>query len=160
MEIKPNIRSNFGPLSPRGFNKIAAKANERTTQDATKDKASGTTIFLAIITGSVQIIANRRWKYTWGMAVLKSSTKKFEGKSSVIAYPTNGIYAYNACEALQQEGGAVYNGPGVAHANIPTGFFLVPIADGTGVLMLQTRDDLGDVSFVFSLSNAINGSCA
>lgn len=158
MDIKPNIRSNFGPLSPRGFNKIAAKANERTTRDATRDLSSGTKVFIAKITGNTTIISNRRWKYTWSQSYLKSSNKLFTQSTTYLVSAT-GTEAYNTCEALQQ-GGGTYDGPGITHAYIPTGYTLQPIATDTNVLMFQSRDDLGAVTFVFSLANAIDGTCA
>ena len=158
MDIKPNIRSNFGPLSPRGFNKIAAKANERTTKDATRDLLPGTKVFTAIITGNTTIISNRRWKYSWSQSYLKSSDKLFYQSSTHLISAT-GTEAYNTCEALQQSSGS-YDGPGVLHTNIPTGYLLKPIATNTNVLMFQSRDDLGAVTFVFSLANAIDGTCA
>jgi len=158
MDIKPNIRSNFGPLSPRGFNKIAAKANERTTRDATRDLLPGTKVFIAVITGNTEIISNRRWKYTWSQSYLKSSNKLFT-QSTTYLVSAAGTEAYNTCEALQQSGDP-QDGPGVTHTNIPAGYALQPIATDTNVLMFQSRDDLGAVTFVFSLANAIDGACA
>lgn len=157
MDIKPNIRSNFGPLSPRGFNKIAAKANERTTRDATRDLLLGTKVFIAVITGNTTIISNRRWKYTWSQSYLKSSNKLFTQSTTYLVSAT-GTEAYNTCEALQQASGTK-DGPGITHANIPAGYALQPIATNTNVLMFQSRDDLGAVTFVFSLANAIDGAC-
>lgn len=158
MDIKPNIRSNFGPLSPRGFNKIAAKANERTTKDATRDLLPGTKVFIARIIGNTSIITNRRWKYNWIQSYLKSSDKLFTTHLTHL-FSNTGTEAFNTCEALQQESGT-YDGPGIYHSNIPTGYTLKPIATGTNVLMFQSRDDLGAVTFVFSLANAIDGACA
>ena len=160
MDIKPNIRSNFGPLSPRGFNKIAAKANERTTRDATRDLLPGTKVFIAVITGNTTIISNRRWKYNWSQSYLKSSNKLFTQSSTYLVSAT-GTEAYNTCEALQQDTTSnPKDGPGITHSSIPSGFLLQPIATGTNVLMFQSRDDLGAVTFVFSLANAIDGTCA
>ena len=158
MDIKPNIRSNFGPLSPRAFNKIAAKANERTTKDATRDLSSGTKVFIARISTVTDVITNKRWKYGWVEVLLKSSTKRFQDKDSHLKSAT-GTEAYNTCESLQQDNGGEI-GPGFDFAHIPTGFLLKPIRVGTCVIMLQTRDDLGNVCFVFTLSNAIDGVCS
>ena len=159
MDIKPNIRSNFGPLSPRGFNKIAAKVNERTTSDATRDLASGTKVFIAGITGNVTIISNRRWKYTWETGTVDPATGYYEWNPNAIDYTTTKIYAYNTCEVLQQSGGS-QNGPGFINANIPSGFLLKPIANGTYVQMLQHRDKGGNVIFSFAMPNAVDGTCA
>ena len=162
MDIKPNIRTNLGPLSPRGFNKIAAKANERTTKDATRDQASGVKIFIAKIAGASPIISGRRWKYTWVHTYLKSSDKKF----TTYSYPSETFLissadtlAYNTCEALQQDSG-LYDGPGITHTNIPAGYNLKEIATGTNVLMFQSQDNTSAVTFVFSLANAIDGGCS
>jgi len=157
MDIKPNIRSNFGPLSPRGFNKIAAKANERTTQDATRDQAIGTKVFIAVITGYT-VLSAVRWRYAWSQSYLKSSNKIFT-QSSTYLVSTAGTEAYNTCEALQQVTDTKL-GPGFLKANLSYGYTLQPIATGTNVLMFQSRDDLGAVTFVFSLANAIDGTCS
>ena len=157
MDIKPNIRSNFGPLSPRGFNKIAAKANERTTRDATRDLLPGTKVFIAVITGNT-VLSAVRWRYAWSQSYLKSSNKRFT-QSSTYLVSTVATEAYNTCEALQQTTDTKL-GPGFLKANLSSGFTLQPIATGTNVLMFQSRDDLGDVTFVFSLANAIDGTCA
>lgn len=159
MDIKPNIRSNFGPLSPRGFNKMAAKVNERTTRDATRDLLPGTKVFIAGITGNVIIHSNRRFKYTWETANFEPSTGYYVSNPSSINYTTTNIYAYNTCEALQQSSGTNY-GPGIVAANIPSGFVLKAIATGTYVQMLQHRDREGNVVFSFSMPNAIDGTCA
>lgn len=161
MDIKPNIRSNFGPLSPRGFNKIAAKANERTTKDATRDQAIGVKVFIAKIVGATEILSGRRWSYSWLHTYLKLSNKKFTSylyPSETFLTSSDDTSAYNTCEALQQDGGN-YDGPGIKHTNIPAGYLLRPIATGTNVLMFQSRDNTGAVTFVFSLSNAIDGGC-
>ena len=118
----------------------------------------GTKVFIAEITGNVTVISNRRWKYTWGKSRLQASDKTFVFETSPLTYTNTLIYAYNACEALQQASGT-YDGPGITHANIPAGYLLKPIKNGTNVLMLQSRDDLGNVTFVFSLANAIDGAC-
>lgn len=157
MDIKPNIRSNFGPLSPRGFNKIAAKANERTTRDATRDLLPGTKVFIAVITGNTALSAVR-WRYSWSQSYLKSSNKIFT-QSSTYLVSTAGTEAYNTCEALQQTT-TTKLGPGFLNANLSYGYTLQPIATGTNVLMFQSRDDLGAVTFVFSLANAIDGTCS
>lgn len=157
MDIKPNIRSNFGPLSPRGFNKMAAKVNERTTRDATRDLLPGTKVFIAVITGNTTIISNRRWKYNWSQSYLRSSDKLFT-QSSTYLVSAAGSEAYNTCEALQQAGDP-QDGPGITHTNIPAGYTLQPIATGTNVLMFQSRNEKGDVVFAFCLANAIDGAC-
>jgi len=157
MDIKPNIRSNFGPLSPRGFNKIAAKANERTTRDATRDLLPGTKVFLAVITGNDVIQTARRWKYSWSQSYLATNGKFIQSSTYLVSSAIT--KAYNTCEALQQDAGTK-DGPGITHTNIPSPYALQPIATGTNVLMFQSRDQQGGVVFAFSLANAIDGTCS
>ena len=157
MDIKPNIRSNFGPLTPRGFNKIAAKANERTTRDATRDLLPGTKVFLAVITGNDEIQTARRWKYSWSQSYLATNGKFIQSSTYLVSSPTT--KAYNSCEALQQDAGTK-DGPGITHTNIPYPYALQPIATGTNVLMFQSRNEKGDVVFAFCLANAIDGTCS
>ena len=160
MDLKPNIKSGFGPITTRGWNKISAKANERTRTDSTSAFIDRQPFFIAKITASTTIIANRRWKYEWAEGTL-GATDLFELVSgSSYTYTNTGDYAYNTCEALQQASGTK-NGPGVLHANIvAAGYTLQPIASGTYVLLFGTADSTGKQIYVFSVANAIDGSCA
>ena len=160
MDLKPNIRSGFGPMTTRGWNKISAKANERTRTDSTSAFIDRQPFFIAKITASTTIIANRRWKYQWAEGTL-GSTDLFELVSgSSYTYTNTGDYAYNTCEALQQASGTK-NGPGVLHANIvAAGYALQPIADGTYVHMFVNRSSNSNIIFTFTIANAIDGACA
>lgn len=117
-------------------------------------------MFVAKITANAVVISNRRWKYEWSSAWL-NSTKLFEPISgSNLSYATQGgTYAYNTCEGLQQTSG-LYDGPGITHASIPTGYTLQPIATGTYVIMVVSKSADSKTSYVFSLANAIDGACA
>jgi len=158
MDLKPNIKSGFGPMTTRGWNKISAKANERTRTDSTNSFLDRHPFFIAKITGSTVIIQDRRWKYQWAEGTL-GSTNLFELVSgSSYTYTNTGDYAYNTCEALQQTSGT-YDGPGITHANIPAGYLLQPIADGTFVHMFVDRSANSNIIFTFSMANAIDGSC-
>lgn len=159
MDLKPNIKSGFGPLTTRGWNKISAKANERTRTDSTSAFIDRQPFFIAKITTSTTIIANRRWKYGWAEGTL-GSTNLFELVSgSSYTYDNTGDYAYNTCEALQQASGTK-DGPGITHANIPAGYALQPIAEGTYVHMFVNRSSNSNIIFTFTIANAIDGSCA
>ena len=158
MDLKPNIRSGFGPITTRGWNKISAKANERTRTDSTSAFIDRQPFFIAKITSSTTIIANRRWKYEWAEGTL-GATDLFELVSgSSYTYTNTGDYAYNTCEALQQASGTK-DGPGITHANIPAGYALQPIADGTYVHMFVNRSSNSNIIFTFTIANAIDGSC-
>jgi hypothetical protein len=158
MDLKPNIKSGFGPMTTRGWNKISAKANERTRTDSTNSFLDRHPFFIAKITGSTVIIADRRWKYQWAEGTL-GATNLFELVSgSSYTYTNTGDYAYNTCEALQQTSGAK-DGPGITHANIPSGYLLQPIADGTFDHMFVDRSANSNIIFTFSMANAIDGSC-
>ena len=159
MDLKPNIRSGFGPITTRGWNKISAKANERTRTDSTSAFIDRQPFFIAKITSSTAVIANRRWKYEWAEGTL-GATDLFELVSgSSYTYTNTGDYAYNTCEALQQTSGT-YDGPGITHANIPSGYTLQPIADGTYVHMFVNRSSNSNIIFTFTIANAIDGTCA
>ena len=158
MDIKPNIKNNFAPFTPRGFNKLAAKANESKLFVTSKNFDKLPPLFIAQITGSVDVISNRRWKYTWNSGNLDSSAL-FQSRTESITYGKTGVYAYNTCEALQQASGT-YNGPGITHANIPTGYILKPIESGTYVHMFMSRGSNSKISFTFTLANAIDGTCS
>ncbi len=158
MDIKPNIKNNFGPFTTRGFNKLAAKANESKLFETSKNFDKLPPLFIAKITGSVDVIANRRWKYTWDSGDLNSS-ELFQSRTESITYTKTGAYAYNTCEALQQASG-LKDGPGITHSYIPAGYTLQPIASGTYVHMFMSRGSDSKISFTFTLANAIDGACA
>lgn len=157
MDIKPNIKNNFGPFTPRGFNKLAAKANESKLFQTSKNFDKLPPLFIAQITGKVDIITDRRWKYTWESGNLDSS--EFFVENFLITYSITGVYAYNTCEALQQSGGQ-NNGPGFINNNIPSGFKLKPIATGTFVHMFMNRGSDSKIRFTFSMPNAVDGTCS
>lgn len=159
MNLKPNIRGSIGPFTPRGYNKIAQAVNK--VKDAQEfDKPSPIpSVFLAKILVSTVVLAGRRWKYTWAVAnQLHSDFKLQADGASDLTYASTQVYAYNGCEGLQQNGGT-FDGPGFTHANIPSGYTLQPIANGTYVIMLMVPDSDGALSFVFSIPNAIDGTC-
>ena len=159
MDLKPSIRNGFGPMTTRGWNKISAKVNERTRTDSTSAFIDRQPFFIAKITASTTIIANRRWKYEWAEGTL-GATDLFELVSgSSYTFTNTGDYAYNTCEALQQSSDSK-DGPGVTHTNIPAGYALQPIANGTYVHMFVNRSSNSNIIFTFTIANAIDGSCA
>ena len=160
MDLKPNIKSGFGPITTRGWNKISAKANERTRTDSTSSFIDRHPFFIAKITASTAVIAGRRWKYQWAEGTL-GSTDLFELVSgSSYTYTNTGDYAYNTCEALQQDTTSnPKDGPGITHSNIPSGYTLQPIADGTYVHMFVNRSSNSNIIFTFTIANAIDGTC-
>jgi len=160
MNLKPNIRGSIGPFTPRGYNKIAQAVNK--VKDAQEfDKPSQVpSVFLAKILVATVVLTNRRWKYTWAMAnQLHSDFKLQADGASDLTYASTQLYAYNGCEGLQQNSGT-FDGPGFEHAHIPSGYTLQPIANGTYVIMLMVPDSDGALSFVFSIPNAIDGTCS
>lgn len=159
MNIKPNITGKFGPLTSRGFNAMAKKVNERSSIDTRGDRDARPSVFIAKITAATVVIASRRWKYEWSAAWLNASNVFEAISGSNLSYATQGgIYAYNTVEALQQTSGSM-DGPGITHANIPTGFALQAIATGTYVQMLMSRSADSKMTFTFCVSNAIDGAC-
>ena len=160
MDIKPNIKGRFGPLTPRAFNAMANKVNEKAKPTTIPTGADSPTVFLAIILANEEIIADRQWKYEWARANQANDTDYFqELPDASLTYENTQAYAYNGCEAVQQEEGLI-DGPGITHTSIPAGFALQPIADGTCVLMLKVPDSNGVLRFVFSVANAIDGACS
>lgn len=160
MNIKPNITGKFGPLTSRGFNAMAKKVNEQSSTDTRGDRDARPSVFIAKITAATVVIAARRWKYEWSSAWLNASNVFETISGSNLSYATQGnIYAYNTVEALQQTSGAK-DGPGITHANIPSGFTLQPIATGTYVQMLMSRSADSKMTFTFCVSNAIDGACS
>lgn len=70
------------------------------------------------------------------------------------------LLAYNAVEANNQDGG--YVGPGVntGASDFPTGMGVVGVRPGTIVLAIVSRDEDGEPKGIFSIANAIDGSCS
>ena len=163
MEIKHATNGSFGPLTQRGFKKLADKVNERKKYDTSGNKRTNSNVFLAKIVAASTVITNRRWKYTWVEAEqYTSGSQKFQtkGGSTFNSDTTTLGYAYNTCESLQQDSGTI-DGPGLTHGNIPSGFYLKPIAAGTVVLMHTSFNATdGAQAFSFCLTNAIDGVCS
>lgn len=161
MNIQPNIAGGMGAITPRAWNKIASVVNRNDpATDQSRNQRKAQQVFLAKITGSTSIITNRRWSYTWTSAAFDVTTAKFKAATgSALISDTNQL-AYNTVEGLQQDTGATKDGPGITHSNIPAGYTLQPIASGTYVLMFGTADSTGKQVYVFSVANAIDGTCA
>ena len=160
MNIQPNISGGMGAITPRAWQKIASVVNKNdpaTNQSGNLRKAQQ--VFLAKITGNTAIIANRRWSYTWTSAAFDVTTNKFKAATGTALISDTNQLAYNTVEGLQQDSGTK-NGPGITHANIPAGYTLQPIATGTYVLMFGTAGSTGNQIYVFSVANAIDGTCA
>jgi len=151
MDIKPNIRKGFGPMSTRGWNKIANKANERSpANDARgrqKPNVSNST-YMAWVNSYTTIITGRRWRYTVTLCKWNNTTFQFEEDSLQTS-----VTAYNTIEALQQNSGAL-DGPGIAHSSITGGFSLNAVEVGTVVIVTS----IDGIPF-FCVTNAIDGTC-
>ena len=151
MDIKPNIRKGFGPMTTRGWNKIANKANERSpANDARARKSSNGNMatYVGIITGRTTLIASRRFLYKVKQAVCAPTTYIFSAAANADEND-----ALNTVESLQQASGTK-NGPGVTHTNIPAGFTFEAIQTGTCVIVTQI-----DGKHYFTVSTAIDGGC-
>ncbi len=151
MDIKPNIRKGFGPMSTRGWNKIANKANERSpANDARgrKNNASGSSGDLAIVL-AYNTIGPRRWKYIVSLCKFNSSTELFEEINASVST----LDAYNTIESLQSIDN-LYDGPGIADATIPSGYSLMPIMENTVVIVTKING-----VYFFCVPNPIDGSC-
>jgi hypothetical protein len=160
MNLKPNIRGSIGPFTPRGYNKIAQAVNKLPKPEQFDKPVNIPVVFLAQILVATVVLTGRRWKYTWAAANQLSADMKMQANTGDnLNYAHIQVYAYNGCEGLQQNSGTL-DGPGLTHASIPTGFSLQPIANGTYVIMLLVPDSNGNMSFVFSIPNAIDGTCA
>ena len=151
MDIKPNIRKGFGPMSTRGWNKIANKANERSpANDARgrKSNASGSSGDLAIVL-TASTIGTRRWKYIVSLCEFNLTTQMFEEiNNSALT-----LDAYNTIESLQATD-ITRNGPGFTETAIPSGYALQPIGDGTVVIVTKING-----VYFFSVPNPIDGEC-
>lgn len=151
MDIKPNIRKGFGPMSTRGWNKIANKANERSpANDGRSRKRSNGNMatYVGIITGRTTLITGRRFLYKVKQAQCNLTTYIFSAADNADEND-----ALNTVESLQQASGAK-NGPGVTDTNIPAGFTFEAIQTGTCVVVTQI-----DGRHYFTVSNAIDGGC-
>jgi hypothetical protein len=150
----------MGAITPRAWQKIASVVNKNDPAiNQSRNLRKAQQVFIAKITGNTQIILNRRWSYTWTSAAFDVPTAKFKAAVGTALISDTNQLAYNTVEGLQQDSGT-YNGPGITHANIPAGYTLQPIATGTYVLMFGTAGSTGNQIYVFSVANAIDGTCA
>lgn len=160
MRIKPNIRSSMGLITPRVFNKIAKTCNKREKALEPTRREYKPTVFFACIIDSEVVEEGRQWKYTWTRSqIVTSTTGDFVVEQNYSMRFENGnFYAYNGCEMPHLLNGDI-DGPGFQHANIPVGYALQPICAGTHVIMMSERATDGNMIFVFSIPNAIDGTC-
>lgn len=160
MRIKPNIRSSIGLITPRVFNKIAKTCNKRDKALEPTSREYRPTVFFACITGFEVVVADRQWKYTWTRSQIQTSTTaEFVMTDDYsLNYNNGNFYAWNGCEMAYLANGDV-NGPGFLNANIPVGYSFKPICLGTHVIMMSERSTDGNLIFVFSIPNAIDGNC-
>lgn len=161
MRIKPNIRSSIGMITPRVFNKIAKTCNKREKELEPTSREYRPTVFFACIIDATEVVAGRQWKYTWTRSqITVSTTAEFVMTDEYsLNYNNGNFYAWNGCEMAHLANGD-YNGPGFLNANIPVGYSLQPICVGTHVIMMSERSTDGNLIFVFSIPNAIDGTCA
>lgn len=138
--------------------------DERQVKPAGKASVS----FLAKITDNSDITANR-YKYAWTEVIVDASDgttfiDKVGGKSGTL----ESGYALNGCESANT---AADVSPGVVvdATNYPANF--EPMAIGqlasaeddnidTVVVMFEVKDDEGNITYIFSMGNAHDGSCA
>ena len=108
---------------------------------------------LAKITGNAAISgANYRWEYDWERAEITGS-RAFQVRAS------EPWYKGKALNTVEGGNTAALVMPGYTVANIPAGFAVKPIETGTYVLVFAQRDTDGGIRWVFSLNNAIDGTC-
>jgi len=140
--------------------------DERQVRPAGKTAVS----FLAKITDNAEIAeTDNRYKYAWTQVVVDATDgttfiAKVGGKSGT----TSTDFALNGCEAAN-DADDVSPGVVVDAANYPDNFD--PMAIGqlasdpddkidTVVVMFEVKDDEGNVTYIFSMGNAHDGSCA
>jgi len=147
MEIKPNIKSKFGPITSRGWNKIAQVVNSIKPSAMSGSVASPrypnfNQVFVATI-GNPTSIGTRKWSYAF-----------------TEAYVSSNAITGTALNTVEYNNASSYNGPGFLNSSLNAGFTLQPIRNGVQVIMMKTVDTSGNDLYLFCLSNAIDGTCA
>jgi len=131
----------------------ARRSADELTRVQWRNRDEAVPYILAKITGSTAIAgANYRWTYAWQAAEI-GSTGVFAGRTSEPWYTGS---ALNITEAGNTASLVM---PGYLVANFPAGFTVKPIATGCFVMVFARRRTNGDIQWVFSCENAIDGTC-
>jgi|TARA_Y100000034_G_C6841891_1_gene381009 hypothetical protein len=161
----PHISKGLGKLTPSIWSRLmkmlrsyesSYPRDERQTKRGT---TTDTVPILAIITGN-SLTTSNEYEYSWSEVQLGDGSNTY----SVVGGGLSGTEALNTCEATNS---ADHVGPGVhvGSAYYPSGFDMMPIGeagDGTAVdvvvVMHAVSDAGGNTRYVFSMSNAHDGS--
>lgn len=109
----------------------------------------------AKITGNVQVVPGIKWKYEWREVRFTESTTSTANKTNGLWSVSHG-FAYNWNELNNS---VTFWAPLGGLANVPTGFALKPMSNGTPILLFPIRDTTGAMFWCFDKVNAIDGPC-
>jgi hypothetical protein len=122
-----------------------------------------------LITDSEDVIQPNRYQYAWTEVIVDATNgTTFIAKDGGKSGTTSTDFALNGCEAANTADD-VSPGVVVNATNYPANF--EPMAIGqlasavgdkiaTVVVMFQVKDDEGSVTYIFSMGNAHDGTCA
>ena len=95
-----------------------------------------------------------RWLYQWTQANVGSTNRYiFTGAAGEAWYYGEALNVTEAANTL------TFIGPNIDPANVPAGFNVMPVAVGMYVLLFPGRRVDGSPIWLFSVENAIDGTC-
>lgn len=166
MRNYPNISSGLGKFTPDLFSRLmilleAFESNPdifRTLDQRTKGM-QGRRIFIGKITHTGTITTNR-FKYT----VTEQDLGDFTTGSADFLFSNkpDGIVDMVAVNTVEVANTSSFAGPGVnlAAADFPSGMSLQAVTTGTLAICNIQRDENGEQVALFTIANAIDGSCS
>lgn len=127
---------------------------------AVQQEALSASTFLARIVANESDGTNR-WRYMWYEVVKQAAgysegawAKKTDGRKGDYS---NGLFARNTIEAMNDGDGV--QGNGVSIANLTGSFAIKPAPTGVIVEMIPVRLTNGDTEYWFTYENGVDGSC-
>lgn len=166
MRNYPNISSGLGKFTPDLFSRLmilleAFESNPEIfrTLDQRQKQLEGRKTFVGKITRTGAISTNR-YKYT----VQEQVPGECTGGSAAFNFinKEGGISDMVALNTVEFENTSTFAGPGIdlGADDFPAGMSLQPIEDGTLAICHVLYDTVGTQIAVFTIANAVDGSCS
>lgn len=166
MRNYPTITKGLGKFTPDIFARLMAMLRAFETsptdflQGQRKSSSTKERVILGKITATGSSVSTNRFKYT----VTEQAMGDFDSSSGTFTFTDKvggftDIQAFNTVEIANTSS---FAGPGVnlSAADFPPGMSLQPVFTNTVALCLIKRDINGEAIALFTIANAIDGSCS
>jgi hypothetical protein len=165
MRNYPTITTGLGKFTPDLFTRLMTMLRAFEESPAGVGQVQGMksrakqTIILGKITATGSSVSTNRFKYT----VTEQAMGDFDSSSGTFTFTdkTGGFQDIQAFNTVEIANTSSFAGPGVdlSAADFPAGMSLQPVFTNTVAVCLVKRDVNGEPIALFTIANAIDGSC-